>query len=72
MNHKKELFKEHLFSLKEGQKIRLSKILSGESFEKFSSRNLQEITNELKEIEILLDFIDGNDFKKIIEKGEKN
>lgn len=70
--NQKNLFKKHLLVAKQSLKDRLFEILNGTSFEGFTSTKLQEIANDLKEIEILLDFIDGNDFKRIIEKGEKN
>lgn len=60
---KKKLFLKHLEGNREYLKDRLFNILNGNGFEKFSSRNLQEITNDLKEIEILEDFI-KNELKK--------
>ena len=72
MISQKNLFKKHLLVARQSLQDRLFDILNGTGFEKFTSRNLQEITNDLKEIETLLDFIDGDDFKRIIKKGEKN
>lgn len=70
MINQKNLFKKHLLVAKQNLKDRLFEILNGTSFEGFTSTKLQEITNDLKEIETLLDFIDGEDFKRIIEKEE--
>ena len=70
--NQKNLFKKHLLVARQSLQDRLFDILNDTGFEKFTSKKLQEITNDLKEIEILLDFIDGDDFKRIIEKGEKN
>ena len=61
--NKKELFEKHLKDNKQQLKDRLFEILNGTGFEKFTSKNLQEITNDLKEIEILLEFLNSEDFK---------
>lgn len=61
--NKKELFEKHLKDNKQQLKDRLFEILNGTGFEKFTSKNLQEITNDLKEIEILLEFLNSEDFR---------
>lgn len=62
----KTKFINHLRKQKEQLKERILNIINEEnSFEKFTSKNLQEIANELKEIEILENFVLSDDFNKI-------
>lgn len=62
----KTKFINHLRKQKEQLKERILNIINEEnSFENFTSKNLQEIANELKEIEILENFVLSDDFNKI-------
>lgn len=65
--NKKELFLKHLDVSRDNIKDRLFYMLNGESIETLSSRTLQNITDDLKEIELLQDFLNSTDFEKITE-----
>lgn len=65
--NKKELFLKHLDVSRDNIKDRLFYMLNGESIETLSSRTLQNIADDLKEIELLQDFLNSTDFEKITE-----
>lgn len=65
--NKTEIYKKHLEKNKEHLMDRLFNILNGTGFEKFTAKNIQEIADDLKEIEILQEFLKSDDFE-IIEK----
>ena len=63
--NKENVFKRHLEKNKEYIKDRLFNILNGTTFEELTAKNLQEIADDLKEIEILENFLKSDDFKKL-------
>lgn len=65
--NKKELFLKHFDVSRDNIKDRLFYMLNGESIETLSSRTLQNIADDLKEIELLQDFLNSTDFEKITE-----